>query len=497
MATRWGGWYWHLGVASLLAMGGVLALGGGLSPIATSGNCALGQITPDSTLGAESSVVTPTNIDGLPTQQIDGGATRGANLFHSFEKFSVPTGGAAHFNNAANIQNIFSRVTGSSISNIDGLLRANGTVNLFLLNPNGMIFGPNAQLDIRGSFIGTTANAFQFGQQGNFSATNPAAPPLLTVNPSALLFNQINPGAITNRARPRAEQGSRFFVGGNITFDGGGAIVVGNRIELGGLASEGAVGLTGSGNELRLNFPVGVPRANVVLQNNAAAFATNGGAITVQAGNLNLSGESYISTNLLAGEGSPVNPAGDVVINATGAVTVDGNSSISSISYENSSGDSGNITIDAQAIRLNNTSKINTISQKNRGSIRLNATSDVTLNGGSGIQTFGTPTSIDNSGDITVIQAGNLNLSGESYISTKLLAGEGSPDNPAGDVVINTTGAVTVDGNSFISTEDVVINATGAVTVDGNSSISSISYENSLGDSGNITMGASQFRSKY
>ena len=57
--------------------------------LATCGDCALAQITPDGTLGAESSVVTPTNIDGLPTQQIDGGATRGANLFHSFDPFSV------------------------------------------------------------------------------------------------------------------------------------------------------------------------------------------------------------------------------------------------------------------------------------------------------------------------------------------------------------------------------------------------------------------------
>ncbi|HEY9635538.1 MAG TPA: filamentous hemagglutinin N-terminal domain-containing protein [Coleofasciculaceae cyanobacterium] len=173
-----------LWVASSIALGCLLTL----SPTKA-------QIVPDNTLPVNSRV-TP----GCTVCTIDRGAVRGVNLFHSFSEFGVPTGGEAFFNNGLQIQNILTRVTGNSVSNIDGLLRTNGTASLFFLNPNGIIFGPNARLNIGGSFFASTASRFKFPNGSEFSATNPQAPPLLRINVApGLQWGASLPGAtITN-----------------------------------------------------------------------------------------------------------------------------------------------------------------------------------------------------------------------------------------------------------------------------------------------------------
>jgi filamentous hemagglutinin family protein len=158
------------------------------------GTPAIAQITPDTTLGTEASHVNPGKII-----HIDGGAIRNHNLFHSFTEFNVKNSQSVYFVNPVGIENILSRVTGQNVSSILGKLGVDGEANLFLLNPNGLIFGENAQLDIRGSFIASTANSLQFDHQQEFSATNPQAPPLLTIKiPLGLQLGNPTSGNIIN-----------------------------------------------------------------------------------------------------------------------------------------------------------------------------------------------------------------------------------------------------------------------------------------------------------
>ncbi len=173
---------------------------------------ARGQLIPDKTLGRENSKVIDPNRTRI---NIEGGANRGANLFHSFQEFNIAPNREVYFANPTGVRNILTRVTGGNISKIFGKLGVVGNANLFLINPNGILFGKGASLDIKGSFIGTTADGIKLGEKGSFSAIAPANDRLLTVQPGALFTNAIakNSATITNHGNLSA--GQNLFLSGD------------------------------------------------------------------------------------------------------------------------------------------------------------------------------------------------------------------------------------------------------------------------------------------
>ena len=209
------------------------------------------SITSDGTLGT---TVTQTgNIF-----DIDGGTIRGANQFHSFGDFSVGTGDVASFNGPAGIENIVSRVTGGMPSDIDGTVGSTiSGANLYLLNPAGVLIGPNAQLSVDGSFHASTADYLKLGDGGVFFA-NPGGTSVLTAAPPAAFGFLDAPSAGIDVATPGVLQvapgETLSLVGGNLTLgaaDGSAPAYVlapGGNVNLVSVASGGEAPIEADGS---------------------------------------------------------------------------------------------------------------------------------------------------------------------------------------------------------------------------------------------------------
>lgn len=380
------------------------------------------NITLDGSLGTSGTLTGPNYL--IPQSM---GQAVGHNLFHSFGKFNLNANETATFSSADNIRNILSRVTGGTPSNIDGSIRTLGSnVNFFLINPSGIIFGQNARLDVGGSFVASTANSFLFGNGLQFSATNSQAPsPLLTVNPSALLFNQIAAAPIQNKSVAPAgldpsglnsfglrvpDDRSLLLVGGNINMDGGKLNAFGGQVELGGVAGTGTVGLNVNGNNLSLSFPQEVQRADVSLINRAQVNVRkdNGGSIAINARNLEFLGESSLRTGIGFGLGSTDSKAGNIEVNAIGAVNLKDGSFISNAVLNRATGKGGDINITADSFTLTNAAFIvtSTFGQGDAGNVTLQAQDRVAFINGSYIAT--TSLGRGNAGNVTISTAGTV-----------------------------------------------------------------------------------------
>ncbi|BAY89004.1 MULTISPECIES: beta strand repeat-containing protein [unclassified Tolypothrix] len=429
-------------------------------------NSVYAQVTPDGSLG--------TVVNGSSNYHITEGTRVGNNLFHSFSQFSISTGSSASFDNATDIQNIFSRVSGSNISHIDGLISAKGSANLFLLNPSGMIFGPNASLNIGGSFVGTTANSIKFADGTEFSAVDFTTKPLLTMTVPIGLQMGIHPASIQVQGTGHSLDATDSFspvinnpsstklqvqsgktlalVGGNISLDGATLSAATGQIELGSLGGAGLVSLVPTTQGYKLEYEQGQSFADIQLTQKSLLDVSgfNSGAVQLQGRNIKITDGS-----LILSENYGNLKSGNINVQASDAIAIIGTTPNAKIrSWINAealgTGESANLSIITPRLTLQEGSAISTSTygNANGGNIQIQA-ADIEVSGFSPLNPTGATAIITttfgkgSAGDI-LANGNNLLISGGATLSSVIL-GSGS----SGQVMVRNQNTTVIGENPF------------------------------------------------
>ncbi|MGL6344492.1 MAG: filamentous hemagglutinin N-terminal domain-containing protein, partial [Waterburya sp.] len=429
---------------------------------------ALGQldITPDDSLGDEKSQVTvDQNTPNL--ERIEGGAKRGENLFHSFSEFNVPSNKIVDFVNSGEINNIFSRVTGSDPSDILGQLKVSGDADLFLLNPNGIIFGSNASLDIRGSLIVTTADSFDFADGTSFSATSSKNQPLLTVSiPVGLQFGS-NAESIEVRDSNLEVllEKTLALVGGEILLTGESKdsnefnlVSPDGRIEIGSVDTNSKVILEQLNEGWQADYSQVNAFKNVELKNGAGINASGegGGSIQLNGSEISLSQNSKIFADTNGFKNGE-----EILIRGAKAVFLEDGSRIAAEVFdldagtESASGTGGNIKIETEELTIKGDESYistSTYSGGDGGNISVTASKFLNLDGSENSQNkppngiFSVAVNTGNAGNIK-INTNNLSILNGGQISVGNENEVGSQGN-GGSLTINAVDSIKLFGRS-------------------------------------------------
>lgn len=417
--------------------------------IAVLGQPLAAQIVPDATLGSENSRLTARDRDGA--DQIEGGARRGANLFHSFQEFNVNQGQQVFFLNPGGVENIITRVTGDQPTRIEGTLGVSGNANLFFLNPNGIHLGRNANLDLSGSFVASTGSHFTFSNGEEYNAIRPQTAPLLTISAPIGLNFGTRPGDLTNEAdffinTSRSSDRLLILHGGVVRNNGfigtrGGTarLIAANDIRLGRgslISTDGGNVLLRAGGEIRF-FDASVNASPPSLL--ADETSGNGGEIRIQArGNISLlNGSNLFSSPIESITGDP----GSISINSLGEIRI--RRSIISNDPDGDRSRSSILEIHSESLFVTSGSIVSaSVSGSNRaGDIRIRTTEQVVLNGAS----IDSGTNLDSTGN-----GGNIRIETNRLIVRDggRLSTESFGSGQGGQLMIRAAELVRLDGAS-------------------------------------------------
>ncbi len=456
------------------------------------------QVTPDGSLKT-------TVSQSGNNFTILNGSTSGSNLFHSFGQFSIPTGGSATFDllNTPNISTIFSRVTGGTVSHIDGLIRtinSSNPVSLFLLNPSGIIFGPSSSLNISGSFIGTTANSIHFSDGVDLSVVNSSTSLLTMSMPIGLQFgtnskpiqvegtghnlakltnnnSPVNPQSHSTGVKLEVQPGKTLaLIGGDLDLIGGILQSTDGRIELGAVGS-GIVSLKSVSQGWTFNYDDVQSFRDIRFSQKALADTSGfgGGTIQIQGAHVSfVDGSNALIQNLGAQSSGSINVSASELLELIG---VDRNSPTISSGLRSETlgtGNGGDITVTTKQLVLQDGGAINSLSYSPgaSGNISLKVVDSLKLLGfspasgnSSGIGT--TTASSGYASDVSISTRELTALNGGTISSSSLSSGA------AGNIAIKATDFIELSGfipglflPSSISSPSLSTGSAGNVTID-------------------------------